>query len=115
TTRLYGFDLRIFAATTLMRRISAFMAEQNLKDVDNLAARLENDKSFFPVFQKQLIVPCTELFRDPAFWRSFRDDVIPLLENQTDKIKIWVPGCSSGEEAISTVLMFHEKNLHNQT
>ncbi len=111
TTSLYGFDLRVFAATTLMRRISSFMAEQNLKDVHNLAAKLENDKSFFPVFQKQLIVPCTELFRDPSFWRSFRDDVIPLLENQPGKIKIWVPGCSSGEEALSTAIMLHEKKL----
>ena len=111
TTSLYNFDLRIFAATTLMRRISVFMAEQNLKDVDNLAARLENDKNFFPVFQKQLIVPCTELFRDPEFWRSFHNDVLPLLENQQDKIRIWVPGCSSGEEALSTAIMLHEKNL----
>lgn len=111
TKRLYNFDLRIFAATTLMRRISVFMAEQNLNDVDSLAARLENDKNFFPVFQNQLIVPCTELFRDPEFWRSFHNDVLPLLENQPDKIRIWVPGCSSGEEALSTAIILHEKKL----
>jgi len=115
TTSLYGFDLRSYATTSLLRAIEAVIQKNHLRDIDALIHLLENRSSFFQVFQSQLSFNCTELFRDPAFWRSFRDDVLPELNKLNNKIRIWVPGCSSGEEAISAAIIIYEAGLCEKT
>ena len=115
TTSLYDFDLKSYATTSLLRGIEAVIKKNNLRDIDALIHLLENRSSFFPVFQSQLTFSCTELFRDPAFWRSFSDDVLPLINKLNSKIRIWVPGCSSGEEAISAAIIIYEAGLCDKT
>jgi chemotaxis protein methyltransferase CheR len=115
TKNLYGFDLRLYAATSLMRKIEAVIQRNHLKDIDSLIQLLESRSSFFPVFQSQLSISCSELFRDPAYWRCFRDDVLPILNKINHKIRIWVAGCSSGEEAVSLAIMLYEAGLYEKS
>lgn len=115
TTTLYDFDLRSFAATSLLRKIEVIIQRNDLKDIDALIHLLETRSSFFPVFQSQLSVSCTELFRDPAFWKSFRDDVLPVIDKNNSNIRIWIPGCSSGEEALSVAILLLEAGLYEKT
>lgn len=115
TTSLYDFDLRKYAATSLMHQIEALIHKNHLKDIDALIHLLETRSSFFPVFQNQLSFSCTEFFRDPAFWRSFRDDVLPIINKGNSRICVWVPGCSSGEEALSASIMFYESGLSGKS
>ncbi|MBW6477890.1 MAG: hypothetical protein K0B37_00555 [Bacteroidales bacterium] len=115
TSRLYNFDLRSYAATSLIRKIEAVIQRNHLKDIDALIHLLETRSSFFPVFQSQLSYSCSELFRDPAFWRSFRDDVLPVLNKNNQKIRIWVAGCSSGEEVLSIAIILYEAGLYEKT
>jgi len=115
TTSLYDFDLRKYAATSLMHQIEALIDKNHLKDIDALIHLLETRSSFFPVFQSQLSFSCTEFFRDPAFWRSFRDEVLPIINKGNSRIYVWVPGCSSGEEALSTSIMLYESGLSGRS
>jgi chemotaxis protein methyltransferase CheR len=115
TKNLYGFDLRLYAATSLMRKIEAVIQRNHLKDIDSLIQLLESRSSFFPVFQSQLSISCSELLRDPAYWRCFRDDVLPILNKINHKIRIWVAGCSSGEEAVSLAIMLYEAGLYEKS
>jgi len=114
TTTLYNFDLRSFAATSLSRKIEVIIQKNHLKDIDALINLLETRSSFFPVFQSQLSISCTEFFRDPAFWRSFRDDVLPVI-NENNNIRILIPGCSSGEETLSAAILLLEAGLYEKT
>lgn len=114
TTQMYGFDLRTFATTSLLRKIESIIQANHFKDVDTLIHVLETRSSFFPIFQSQLNYLCSELFRDPAFWKLFRDSVVPVLNKTKSKIRIWVHGCSSGEEVLSTAIVLHESGLNEK-
>ncbi len=107
----YNFDLNIYAGTSLKRRIARIIQNNELKTLDGLADTLEKNPSFFTTFQTQLSVEGTEFFRDPAFWRLFRDEICKSLKNNHSKIKIWLPGCSSGEEVITTAITLKEAGI----
>jgi len=107
----YDFDLNIYAGTSLKRRIARIIHLNEFKTIDGLTDKLEKDPSFFTNFQTQLSVPGTEFFRDPAFWRLFRDDICKSLKNNHSRIRIWLPGCSSGEEVLTTAITLKEAGL----
>ncbi len=110
----YNFDLAIYASTSLKRRISKIINQKNLRHLDDLIQLLDTQPAFFPEFQLQLSVDGTEFFRDPAFWRSFRDDICKSLDRNHQKIRIWIPGCSSGEEVVSTAITLTEAGVYDK-
>jgi chemotaxis protein methyltransferase CheR len=61
-----------------------------------------------------MTVPVTEMFRDPSYFRSLRERAIPLLRTYPS-LKIWVAGCSTGEEAYSLAILLHEEDLLDRT
>lgn len=111
----YDYDISVYASTSLKRRISGIILKNDFKNLDGLILALENRPQFFPLFQLQLSVNGTEFFRDPAFWRAFRDDICKTLRNNHMKIKIWIPGCSTGEEVITTAIALKEANIYDKT
>lgn len=110
----FNFDLSMYAGTSLKRRISALIIGNGQKNLDDLIHQLETDPDYFPRFQLQLGVEGTELFRDPAFWRSFRDDILKPLKTSNIKIKIWIPGCHNSEEVISTAITLSEAGVYDK-
>jgi len=110
----YGFELSNYAGTFLKRRISRIIQQNDLKNLDGLLRILETDPSFFLQFQTQLTVEGTEFFRDPAFWRFMRDEICKSLKNNLLQIKVWLPGCSTGEELITTAIMLKEAGLYDK-
>jgi chemotaxis protein methyltransferase CheR len=111
----YNFDLGIYASTSLKRRLSKVMQINDMRNPDELVEKLSSHPLFFPVFQSQMIIEGTEFFRDPAFWRLFRDEICKALSGNILNIKIWVPGCSTGEEVISTAITLQEAGLYNRS
>jgi len=112
--RKYHFDMTIYAGTSLKRRLSKVINQNNLKNIESLIKLLEEDTSFFPKLIAQLTVEVTEFFRDPAFWRSLRKDICPVLDKNHQKIKIWIPGCSSGEEVMSAAISLTEAGIYDK-
>jgi chemotaxis protein methyltransferase CheR len=112
----YGFDLSIYAGTSLKRRLSKVMHQNDITNPDELVSTLISRPDFFNRFQTQMVVDGTEFFRDPAFWRSLRSDICKNLQQSGPvKIKIWLPGCASGEEVLSTAITLKEAGLYDKS
>src|SRR5690606_3204381 len=72
--------------------------------------KINHDVLYFKRFVEQLTVNVTEMFRDPGFFKTLRDVVLPRLGTYP-LIRIWLAGCSTGEEAYSMTILLKELNL----
>ncbi len=111
----YDYDISVYASTSLKRRISGVIIQNDFKNLEGLLQTLESQPEFFPQFQLQMSIDGTEFFRDPAFWRNFRDDICKSMRSNQMRIKIWIPGCSTGEEVISTAIALKEANIYDKS
>ncbi|MBD8491299.1 protein-glutamate O-methyltransferase CheR [Echinicola sp. CAU 1574] len=107
--KVHGYDFNDYAEASLKRRVTHIMNKLKLNIFD-LKHRLVNDTHFFALFLNQITVNVTEMFRDPGFYRSVRENVIPYLASYPH-IKIWNAGCSSGEETYSFAITLKEEGI----
>jgi len=106
----YGYDFTHYAQNSMRRRIDAIMRELKLKSaLDVLSLILHNRKLFDDVLP-QLTIGVSEMFRDPAFFRAIRENVVPVLKT-FPRVTIWCAGCSTGEEVFSLAILLHEEGL----
>jgi len=106
----FGYDFTEYARASMLRRVLRFMDQVNLKTSAKVLEALSKDKRFFQSFLEKITVNVTEMFRDPEFYKIFREKVIPRLASYPI-IKIWHAGCSSGEEIYSMAILLHEAGL----
>ena len=109
----YEFDFSHYAMASFQRRIHRALTIYELPGVDILINRLSEDENFFNQFLKEITVNTTEMFRDPSFWRSMRDEILPQLRH-LERIRIWHAGCSSGEEVYSLSILMKEAGLDHK-
>ncbi|MEA5568789.1 protein-glutamate O-methyltransferase CheR [Anabaena sp. UHCC 0399] len=109
----YGYDFRNYALASLKRRIHNFMYSQGLKNISALQERLLHDRTCLDRFLVNLTVNVTSMFRDPSFYLSFRNNVVPLLRTYPF-IRIWHAGCSTGEEVYSMAIVLQEEHLYHR-
>lgn len=110
----YGYDFRDYGKAHAKRRILHRMAMAGFNSVSELQHRVLHDESFFHVMLQDLSINTTEMFRDPDFFQSIREQVIPVLKTYPF-IKVWHAGCSTGEEVYSMVILLKEEGLLNRT
>ncbi len=106
----FHYDFRGYSRPSLTRRISAALANFGCDSVSSLQRLLLHDPNAFPRLLRFLTVPVSDMFRDPAFFRSFREYVVPELATYPS-IRLWVAGCSTGEEVYSLAIVLHEEGL----
>jgi chemotaxis protein methyltransferase CheR len=109
----YGYDLRGYAAPSMRRRVHVALARSGLSDLGALQHRVLTDPDAFARVLGDLTVQVTELFRDPEFYRAFRERVVPTLRTYP-LINIWLAGCATGEEAYSTAILLREEGLYER-
>lgn len=107
---VYGYDFSNYAQASLKRRIIRCMRLAAIKTASSLRFKLANDSAFFSWFLQSIMVNVTEMFRDPSFYSSLRERVLPVLASYPI-IKIWHAGCSTGEEVYSMAILLKEANL----
>ena len=112
--RLYHYDFREYAPASLRRRLRAAMARFECRTLSQLQDRVMHDPSVFRPLLDFLTVQVSEMFRDPGYFRALREQVIPMLRTYPS-LKVWVAGCSSGEEAYSLAILLHEEGLLEKT
>ena len=112
--RRYQHDFRHYARASLKRRIGAAMARFGCDTVSQLQDRVLHDPAVFTDMLQYFTVQVSEMFRDPAYFRSLREHVIPELRTYPS-IKVWVAGCSTGEELWSLAVLFQEEDLLSRT
>jgi chemotaxis protein methyltransferase CheR len=112
--RMYHYDFREYASASLRRRLRAAMVRFECRTLSQLQDRILHEPAVFRPLLDFLTVQVSEMFRDPSYFRALREQVIPILRTYPS-LKVWVAGCSSGEEAYSLAILLQEEGLLNKT
>jgi len=108
-----GFDFRDYAPASLARRIKRCMIEEGLDNVATLQQAVLDDQRRMNRLLNTLTLPVTTMFRDPSFFRAFREQVCPMLATYP-YLRLWVAGCSTGQEAYSLAIALTEEGLYDR-
>jgi chemotaxis protein methyltransferase CheR len=111
--RHYGFDFRNYAPASIKRRIHESMRDEGAETVSAFQAKVLHDPACLERLLYRLSVNVTSMFRDPSFFQSFRNRVVPLLRTYPF-VRIWHAGCSSGEEVYSMAILLQEEDLYQR-
>ena len=112
--RRYGFDFREYAPASLRRRVWRRMRAEGRTTIAGLTEKLLHDSATMERLLLDLSINVTSMFRDPSFYVAFRAKVVPLLRTYPFT-RIWVAGCSTGEEVYSLAILLQEEGLYERT
>ncbi|MGV8877680.1 MAG: CheR family methyltransferase [Sphingobacteriaceae bacterium] len=107
---LYGYDFTDYSKASLKRRISRLFILDSFPSFAEFRYRIKADSNYLRRFVEQITVNVTEMFRDITFYKFLREMVLPRLGTYPF-IRIWVAGCSTGEEVYSIAILLQEANL----
>jgi two-component system CheB/CheR fusion protein len=106
-----GIDFSLYKTGTIRRRVAHRMALQKTDSLERYAAYLEDRPAEAQALCQDIFIHVTSFFRQPEVFAALRRTVFPkLLAGRTegDPIRIWVPGCSTGEEVYSIAIALFE-------
>ncbi|WP_447785721.1 CheR family methyltransferase [Stenotrophomonas bentonitica] len=106
----YHYDFRDYALASLRRRMRHAMARFECDNMGELQHRLLHEPETFALAMQYFTVQVSEMFRDPAYFRMLREHAIPVLRTYPS-IKLWIAGCSTGEEVWSLAILLQEEGL----
>ncbi|HET9594176.1 MAG TPA: protein-glutamate O-methyltransferase CheR [Anaeromyxobacteraceae bacterium] len=104
-----GMDFRCYARRAFERRLRHVMLHDGAGSVADLRDAVRSDVEA-AALAGRLLVPVTAMFRDPPLWRALRERVVPELREER-VVRVWVAGCSSGEEAYSMAILLEEEGI----
>ena len=109
----YGLDFRSYSISSLKRRVKKFLSDEKIVTISALQEKLFHDTCCMERFFLNLSINTTSLFRDPTFFLALRKEIIPMVMTYPF-IRIWVAGCSTGEEVYSIAILFKESKLYDR-
>lgn len=105
-------DLTAYKPSTLLRRIERRMAVHELRTMADYEEFLRGNPQELDLLFKEMLIGVTSFFRDPPIWQELKDTVLPALlarhAGEGARLRAWVVGCSTGEEAYSLAMVFRE-------
>jgi chemotaxis protein methyltransferase CheR len=110
----YGFDFRSYAYASIRRRLWKRIDAEGLSTISALQDRVLHEPELMERLLLDLSVNVTAMFRDPGFYKIFREQVIPTLRTYPF-IRIWHAGCASGEEVYSMAILLEEEGLYERS
>lgn len=110
----YHYDFRSYARASLKRRLGAALIRFRCQSLSQLQERLLREPALVNPLLDLLTVQVSDLFRDPGYFRVLREQVLPILRTYPS-LKIWVAGCSTGEEAYSIALLLRVEGMLERT
>lgn len=118
-TRIYavlrartGHDFNEYKQRTFHRRVQRRMQVVQTTKLEEYAERLHQEPDEVSALFRDLLIGVTDFFRDAAAFHVLESSVIPKLfedKGEEDEIRVWVAGCSTGEEAYSIAILLHEQ------
>jgi chemotaxis protein methyltransferase CheR len=108
--RRHGSDYRGYARANLDRRVRHLVGAKGLERISELIPRCIHDATLAAELAQQLATAGTDMFRDPSVYRALREQVMPMLRT-FPFVKIWHPGCATGEEVYSLAIVLSEADL----
>lgn len=112
--RRYHFDFRHYARASIKRRLKQARQQLHYHSFSALQDALLRNPALLPRLLDYLTVQVSEMFRDPGYFRAIREKVTPHLRTYPS-LKVWIAGCSSGEELHSFAILFAEEGLLERT
>lgn len=106
-----GHDLSFYKQNTIVRRIERRMLVHGTDSLDHYIRFLRDSPDEVTSLFKELLIGVTSFFRDPEAFAALRTEVLPaMLENcpPGEELRVWVPGCSTGEEAYSLAILLKD-------
>lgn len=106
-----GHDFTLYKQNTVMRRIHKRMAIHQIEAIDDYIVFLRSNPHEIEILFNELLIRVTNFFRDPDGFLSLADKALPQIfgnKHDDSAVRIWVPGCSTGEEAYSLAMLCHE-------
>lgn len=103
-------DFRDYAVSSLRRRMRQAMTQFGCTRLSELQGRVLHEPEVFAQMLQFFTVQVSEMFRDPGYFRALREQVLPVLRTYPS-IKLWVAGCSHGEEVWSLAILLAEEDL----
>lgn len=110
----YKYDFREYSRASMKRRVNQALIILNCENISALQNKIMKDVNTFPELLQYLTVPVSEMFRDPAYFKTFREKIVPVLKTYPS-LKIWIAGCSTGEEVYSFAIILKEEGLLDRT
>jgi chemotaxis protein methyltransferase CheR len=109
----YGYDFRSYAKASVRRRMHRILEKSGCASIGEMIPKLLNDEGFALQVIYEFSVAVTEMFRDPAFYLSVRNNILPYLKTYPF-IKVWHAGCATGEEVYSLAILLQEEGLYDR-
>lgn len=106
----YSYDFRDYSGASQKRRVLHALSQFGCPTISELQSRVLHDPGMFQQLLQFLTIPVSEMFRDPTFFLALRHQVLPRLATYPS-IKVWVAGCSTGEEVYSLAILLREEGL----
>ena len=112
--RHYGFDFREYAPASLKRRVWRRVHAEGARTIAGLTEKVLHEPEVMERLLLDLSINVTSMFRDPTFYAALREKVVPLLRTYPFT-RVWVAGCSTGEEVYSLAILLLEEGLYDRT
>ena len=106
----YSYDFRDYSGASQKRRVLHALRQLDCPSISELQARVLRDPDTFMQLLQYLTIPTSEMFRDPGYFAALRRQVVPHLHTYSS-LKIWIAGCSTGEELYSMAILLREEGL----
>ena len=110
----YHYDFRGYAMASIKRRLGQAKDRFGCDNYSQLQDRMLHDAGILPDMLSYLTVQVSEMFRDPSYFLTIREKVVPHLKTHPS-LKIWIAGCATGEELYSFAILFREEGLEDRT
>ena len=110
----YHYDFRGYSRASLKRRLNQACERMGCRSFSSLQDKVLHDAAVFPQMLGYLTVQVSDMFRDPSYFLALREKVVPHLRTYPS-LKVWVAGCSTGEELYSLAILFREEGLESRT
>jgi two-component system, chemotaxis family, CheB/CheR fusion protein len=107
-----GHDFSQYKQNTVTRRIERRMAVQQIEQIDEYIRCLQQNMAEVEALFQDLLIGVTHFFRDPEAFAALEAQAIPKIlaaKLHGDLVRVWVPGCSTGEEAYSIAILLREQ------
>lgn len=109
-----GYDFRHYSDASRNRRLTRFVEDNSLGTISEAQGRVLRDAKLLSAFLSAMTVNVTEMFRDPLVFAKIRTELLPRLATYP-RIRVWVAGCATGEEAYSLAILLAEADLLGRT